>query len=63
MTLFSPFQLKHLTLGNRIVMPGMDANFGDEEGNITEETYRYYERRVRWFVQSEGIWMPVSIGL
>jgi len=47
MTLTSPFQLKHLTLRNRIVMPGMDTNFGDEQGNIGEDTYRYYERRAR----------------
>jgi 2,4-dienoyl-CoA reductase-like NADH-dependent reductase (Old Yellow Enzyme family) len=47
MTLFSPFQLKHLTLRNRIVMPGMDTIFGDEEGNIVEDTYRYYERRAK----------------
>ena len=47
MTLLSPFQLAHLTLRNRIVMPGMDTNFGDEEGNIAEETYRYYELRAK----------------
>jgi len=45
--LMSPFQLKHLTLHNRIVMPGMDTNFGDEEGNIAENTYRYYEQRAK----------------
>ncbi len=47
MTLLTPFKIKHLTLRNRIVMPGMDTNFGDEEGNIAEKTYRYYELRAR----------------
>ncbi len=47
MRLFDPFTLKNTTLRNRIVMPGMDTNFGDEEGNIHEDTYRYYDLRAR----------------
>jgi 2,4-dienoyl-CoA reductase-like NADH-dependent reductase (Old Yellow Enzyme family)/thioredoxin reductase/putative sterol carrier protein len=47
MTLLTPFRLKHLTLRNRIVMPGMDTNFGDEEGNTPEKAYRYYELRAK----------------
>jgi 2,4-dienoyl-CoA reductase-like NADH-dependent reductase (Old Yellow Enzyme family)/thioredoxin reductase/putative sterol carrier protein len=47
MKLFEPFVIKGLQLRNRIVMPGMDTNFGDEEGNPAAKTYRYYEQRAR----------------
>ncbi len=47
MRILEPFHLGPLTLRNRMVMPGMDTNFGDEEGNPDERTIRYYDLRAR----------------
>ncbi len=47
MKLLQPFAIKHLQLRNRIVMPGMDTNWGDENGNLADQSYRYYEQRAR----------------
>ena len=47
MKLFEPFTIKEIKLKNRIVMPGMDTNFGDEEGNIYDKLLDYYELRAR----------------
>ena len=37
MKLFEPFTINKTQIRNRIVMPGMDTNFGDEEGNIPDK--------------------------
>lgn len=43
--LFTPFQLKNLTLSNRIVMPGLASFLIEEDGSITEKTVEHYRRR------------------
>ncbi len=43
--LFSPFSLKHLTLHNRIVMPGLASFLIEEDGSITDHTVEHYRRR------------------
>ena len=45
MKLLQPLAIKNLQLRNRIVMPGMDTNWGDEDGNLADQSYRYYEQR------------------
>lgn len=47
MKLFEPFKLNQITLKNRFVMPGMDTNFGDEEGNMPDKLIDYYELRAK----------------
>lgn len=43
--LFTPFNLKSLTLKNRIVMPGLASFLIEEDGTITETTVEHYRRR------------------
>lgn len=43
--LFEPITIGNITIRNRIVMPGMDTNFGDEKGQATERNLKYYELR------------------
>jgi len=43
--LFEPITIRNVTIRNRIVMPGMDTNFGDEKGQATERNLKYYELR------------------
>ncbi len=45
--LLRPLTVKGHVLRNRIVMPAMDTNFGDDEGNINADSYDYYELRAR----------------
>ncbi len=47
MKLLEPFTIKGVTLRNRIVMPAMDTNMGDEDGVIYEELMDYYETRAK----------------
>ena len=47
MKLLEPFTLNKTTIKNRIVMPAMDTNFGDEEGNIPDKLIDYYELRAK----------------
>ncbi len=47
MKLFEPFTINKTQIRNRIVMPGMDTNFGDEEGNIPDKLIDYYELRAK----------------
>ncbi len=47
MKLLEPFILNNTEIKNRIVMPGMDTNFGDEEGNIPDKLIKYYELRAK----------------
>ena len=47
MKLFEPFTINQTTLKNRIIMPGMDTNYGDEKGNIPDKLIDYYELRAK----------------
>ncbi len=41
--LFSPFQLKHLTLANRLVKAAQWTVFANEEGEVTDQLIDFYE--------------------
>src|SRR5579884_2151096 len=43
--LFEPFQLRHLRLKNRIVMPPMGMGFAHEDGTVSDRMIRYYRQR------------------
>lgn len=43
--LFTPFQIKNLTLSNRIVMPGLASFLIEADGSITDKTVEHYRRR------------------
>ena len=43
--LFSPFQIRNLTLTNRIVMPGLASFLIEDDGSITDKTVEHYKRR------------------
>ncbi|MCG3227667.1 MAG: NADH:flavin oxidoreductase, partial [Candidatus Heimdallarchaeota archaeon] len=45
MKLLEPFILNNIKIKNKIIMPGMDTNFGDEEGNVPDKLIKYYELR------------------
>ncbi|AKG33437.1 NAD(P)/FAD-dependent oxidoreductase [Paenibacillus durus] len=45
--LFSPLTVKSMTIKNRIVMPPMGTNYGDPNGEFTEDHLKYYERRAK----------------
>jgi 2,4-dienoyl-CoA reductase-like NADH-dependent reductase (Old Yellow Enzyme family)/thioredoxin reductase/putative sterol carrier protein len=45
--LFEPIKLGNVEIKNRIVMPGMETNLGDENGNVTPQTIAYYKQRAR----------------
>jgi 2,4-dienoyl-CoA reductase-like NADH-dependent reductase (Old Yellow Enzyme family)/thioredoxin reductase len=47
MKLFQPFQLKNLTLRNRIVMAPMLSRLSDPEGVVTPKLIDYYAERAR----------------
>jgi 2,4-dienoyl-CoA reductase-like NADH-dependent reductase (Old Yellow Enzyme family)/NADPH-dependent 2,4-dienoyl-CoA reductase/sulfur reductase-like enzyme len=46
-TIFTPLTVKSMTIKNRIVMPPMGTNYGDPNGEFTEDHMKYYERRAR----------------
>ena len=39
----TPFQLKHMTLKNRLILPPMAAVKGDEQSRVNEGTLKYYD--------------------
>lgn len=45
--LFSPFELRGLSLKNRIVMPPMGVFLVEADGSVTERTLEYYRQRAR----------------
>ncbi len=47
MKLLEPYNLRSIEIRNRIIMPAMDTNFGDEEGNIPDKLFKYYEQRAK----------------
>ncbi|MHA1395552.1 MAG: oxidoreductase [Promethearchaeota archaeon] len=46
MKLLEPFQLKNITLRNRIVMPPMDTDLS-KKGFVSKKTLKYYEQRAK----------------
>ncbi|MHA1306160.1 MAG: oxidoreductase [Candidatus Heimdallarchaeota archaeon] len=47
MKLFEPIKINNVEIKNRIVMPGMETNFGDGKGGITEKNIKYFEERAK----------------
>lgn len=47
MKLFEPIKLGKVEIKNRIVMPGMETNLGDENGNVTPQIIEYYKLRAK----------------
>jgi 2,4-dienoyl-CoA reductase-like NADH-dependent reductase (Old Yellow Enzyme family)/thioredoxin reductase/putative sterol carrier protein len=45
--LFEPIKVGNIEISNRIVMPGMETNYGDEKGNVTDKTIKYYQLRAK----------------
>lgn len=45
--LLSPGKIGTLELKNRFVMPPMGTNFGNYEGNVTEDMIAWYRRRAK----------------
>ena len=45
--LFSPINIGHLELKNRIVMAPMATHFADETGAVTDRLKNYYAERAR----------------
>ncbi len=45
--LFEPGKIGTMTLRNRIVLPPMGTNYGDEKGFVTERLKAYYEARAK----------------
>ena len=43
--LFTPFQIRHIILENRIVMPGLASFLIEEDGSITDKTVEHYRKR------------------
>jgi len=43
--LFTPFQIKHIILENRIVMPGLASFLIEDDGSITDKTVEHYRKR------------------
>jgi len=43
--LFTPFRIRHLSLKNRIVMPGLASFLFEEDGSVTDRTVEHYRRR------------------
>jgi 2,4-dienoyl-CoA reductase-like NADH-dependent reductase (Old Yellow Enzyme family)/thioredoxin reductase len=46
-TLFSPIEVRRLTIPNRIVMPPMGTNYAKANGEISDEHINYYELRAQ----------------
>jgi len=46
-SLFSPIKIKSLELTNRVVMPPMGTNLGNEDGTVSEANLAYIKRRAR----------------
>lgn len=45
--LWEPFHIRQMELKNRIAMPPMVTQYGNEKGYVTERTKNYYEARAR----------------
>ena len=65
-------KIKEMTIRNRLVLPPLTTNYGDENGYITPELLRFYKARSRQIgiviveaaaVSPEGRIIPGGIGL
>lgn len=45
--IFNPLNVKTMTLKNRIVMPPMGTNFGEQNGEMSFLHIQYYEQRAK----------------
>ena len=45
--IFSPITIKSMTLSNRVVMPPMGTNLGNDDGTVSEENLAYLKRRAK----------------
>lgn len=45
--LFKPFQLRHLNLSNRIVMPPLASFLIEADGSVTDKTVEHYRKRAQ----------------
>lgn len=45
--LFKPIAINQVTVKNRLVVPPMVTNYGDENGNVTDRTIAYLEERAK----------------
>jgi len=45
--LLSPIKIKNMELSNRVVMPPMGTNLGNEDGTVSEATIAYLKRRAK----------------
>jgi len=43
----SPLTIKGMTIRNRVVMPPMGTNLGNEDGTVSEENLAYMRRRAQ----------------
>ncbi len=43
MKLFEPIKVRHVEIRNRIIMPGMETNLGDDKGNVSDQSIEYYK--------------------
>jgi len=68
----APLHIKNLTLRNRLVLPPLTTNYGDENGLVTEAIRRFYQERAREIgmviveataVSANGRIVPGSLGL
>lgn len=66
------FRVKDLTVRNRLVLPPLTMNYGDEDGCVTPDVLRFYKARSGQMgiviveaaaVAREGRIVPGSIGL
>lgn len=71
--LFSPLQIKHFTLRNRIVLPPMANDMADDSGQVTEAHIRHYVQRAaagvgmviveHCYVRRDGRYNPRQLGI
>ncbi len=71
-TLEDQFEIREMTLRNRLVLPPLTTNYGSENGYITPEILRFYKARSRQMgmviveaaaVSPEGRIIPGGVGL
>jgi len=71
--LFSPLQIKHFTLRNRIVLPPMAQDIADDSGQVTEAHIKHYVQRAatgvgmviveHCYVRRDGRYNPRQLGI
>ncbi|MGQ9500813.1 MAG: oxidoreductase [Anaerolineae bacterium] len=71
--LFSPLQIKHFTLRNRIVLPPMANDMADDAGQVTEAHIKHYVQRAaagvgmviieHCYIRRDGRYHPRQLGI